>query len=203
MRPSITNKANLRVGTFDLWSLLFSFADGLSIFELMLAVNACPKPVIGRVNGTALGGGLGLIACCDIVVAVDRANFAFSEVRLGVVPAVISPFVVPKIGAANALELFLTGERFDAVHAQRVGLVHHIVTETDLDTVVDERVHQLLLAAPSAQSAAKRLIRALELQKQADLRDYTVQLIAEMRASQEGREGMTAFLEKRKPEWQR
>lgn len=179
-----------------------NIADGEAIFDLMLAVDECPKPVVARVNGAAIGGGAGLVSCCDIVVAVERAIFAFSETRLGIVPAVISPFVVAKIGPAHARELFLTGERFDAGRAQRAGLVQHTATAQELDTLVDNRVTQLLESAPGAQAAAKRIIRAVAYQRPEAVREYTTQQIAERRASDEGREGMSAFLEKRRPWWQ-
>ncbi len=177
-------------------------ADGEAIFDLMHAIDSCAKPVIGRINGAAIGGGAGLVSCCDIVVAVERARFAFSEARLGIVPAVISPFVLAKIGVGNGRELFLTGERFDAQHAQAIGLVNHIVPETELDAKVAERVEQLLQAAPGAQTAVKDLIRTVAHQPKAEMRHYTSNLIAQCRASAEGREGMSAFLEKRQPWWQ-
>ena len=176
-------------------------ADGKQIFDLMQAIDACPKPVIGRVNGAAIGGGVGLVSACDIVVAVERARFAFSEARLGLVPAVISPFVLAKIGVGNGRELFLTGERFDAYRAQRIGLVQHVVAEEALDTAVTERIEQLLLAAPGAQAAAKELIRQVAHQPVSEVRDLTANFIAQRRASAEGREGMSAFLEKRDPDW--
>ena len=177
-------------------------ADGQAIFDLMLAVGHCPQPVVGRVNGAAIGGGAGLVSCCDIVVAAERATFAFSETRLGIVPAVISPFVLARIGPGQARELFLTGERFDARRAQAVGLVNHVVPEAELDAAVAERVAQLLEAAPSAQAAAKELIRTVAFRPTESVRDYTAETIARRRASDEGREGMSAFLEKRKPRWQ-
>lgn len=177
-------------------------ADGQAIFDLMQIIDACPKPVVGRINGAAIGGGVGLVSCCDIAVAVERAKFGLSEVRLGILPAVISPFVLAKIGEGNSRELFLTGERFDAHRAQRIGLVQHVVDEADLDSVVDERVQQLLQAAPGAQAAAKELIRSVAARPKSETRDYTSRLIAERRASDEGRDGMSAFLEKRKPAWQ-
>lgn len=176
-------------------------ADGEAIYNLMLAVDRCPKPVIGRINGSAIGGGVGLVSCCDIAVAVERAKFAFSEVRLGLVPAVIAPFVVNKIGAGQTRQLFLTGERFDAAEAQRIGLVHHVTSEDTLDLVVAERVEMVLLGAPGAQSDAKELIRAVQ-QPLDNVRRYTAEQIAKRRASEEGKEGMTAFLEKRQPSWQ-
>jgi methylglutaconyl-CoA hydratase len=178
-------------------------ADGQAIFDLVQAIDDCPKPVIGRINGAAIGGGVGLLSACDIVVAVERAKFAFSEVRLGIVPAVISPFVLAKIGAGNGRELFLTGERFDAHHARRIGLVQHVVAEADLDTAVNERVEQLLQAAPGAQAAAKTLIRTVAHKSSLEMREFTAKMIAERRASREGREGMNAFLEKREPNWRK
>ena len=184
----------------------FTFAenvrDGEVIFDLMWTVDRCRKPVIGRVNGAAIGGGAGLVSCCDIVVAVDRAEFGFSETRLGLVPAVISPYVITKIGPTAARELFLTGKRFDAHRARQLGLVNTVVPETELDTAVSECIAQLLQAAPGAQAAAKELIRTVAYQPKEAVREYTTHLIAHLRASDEGREGMSAFLEKRKPAWQ-
>ena len=178
-------------------------SDGQAIFDLMNAIDSCPKPVIGRINGAAIGGGAGLVSCCDIVIAVERATFAFSEARLGIVPAVISPFVLAKIGVSQSRELFLTGERFTADRARQIGLVHHLVTdEAELDAKVGERIEQLLLAAPGAIAAAKELIRTVAYQPKPTTRTATAQLIAQRRASDEGREGMSAFLEKRPPAWQ-
>ena len=177
-------------------------ADGQAIFDLMLAIDHCPRPVVGRVNGAAIGGGVGLVSCCDIVVAVERATFAFSEARLGIVPAVISPFVLARIGPGPARELFLPGERFDARRAQAIGLAHHVVAESDLDAVVAERVAQLLQAAPEAQATIKQLIHTVAFRPTESVRDYTAETIARRRAAAEGREGMSAFLEKRKPRWQ-
>lgn len=177
-------------------------ADGQAIFDLMRTVDECPKPVVGRVNGAAIGGGTGLVSCCDIVVAVERATFGFSETRLGIVPAVISPFVLAKIGVSNGRQLFLTGERFTAAEAARIGLVHHLVAdEAALEAKVAERVEQLLQAAPQAQAAAKSLIRNVAYREKTAVRTYTAELIAQRRASDEGKEGMSAFLEKRRPWW--
>lgn len=179
-----------------------NLADGQAIFDLMLAVDRCPRPVVGRVNGAAIGGGAGLVSCCDIVVAVEQATFGFSEARLGILPAVISPFVLARIGPAHARELFLTGERFDTRRAQSIGLVHHVVAEDGLNAAVEERVEQLLLAAPMAQAAIKELIHTVAFRPKDSMREYTAETIARRRASDEGREGMSAFLEKRKPRWQ-
>lgn len=176
--------------------------DGEVIFDLMQSINECPKPVVGRVMGAIIGGGMGLVSCCDIVVATDRATFGFSEVRLGILPAVISPFVLAKIGMSNGRQLFLTGERFNAQQALAYGLVHHVVPEDELDAKVSERVQQLLQAAPGAQAAGKKLFQFLDISPtQNEIRAYTANLIASRRASDEGKEGMSAFLQKRPPRW--
>ncbi len=178
-----------------------NLADAEAIYDLMFAINNCPHPVVGRINGAAIGGGVGLVSCCDIVVAVDRARFALSEVRLGLVPAVISPFVLAKIGSNNARELFLTGERISAKRAREIGLVDHVVDEPHLDERIRERVLELLKSAPGAVTSAKQLIAMVTGRSEADHRTYTTRLIAERRSSPEGREGMSAFLEKREPWW--
>lgn len=179
-----------------------NLAGGYQIFDLMQLINSFPKPVIGRINGAAIGGGIGMVSCCDIVVAVERAKFGFSEVRLGIVPATISPFVVNKIGVSNARQLFLTGERFEAAYAQQIGLVHHVVAEEELDAKVNERVEQLLQASPHAQAVAKNLIETIAYRPLVEMRDFTARTIAEVRDSDDGREGMSSFLEKRRPRWQ-
>lgn len=189
----------LAAGGFDFEE---NVRDGQAIFDLMLMVEQCRKPVVARVNGTAVGGGIGLISCCDIVVSVDRAKFSFSESRLGLIPAVISPFVMGKIGAQACRELFLTGERFSAEEARAYGLVQHVVAEAELDTKVQERVHTLLMGAPGAQAAAKQLIQTVANRPKEEVRDLTARLIAERRYSAEGQEGMLSFLQKRKPNWQ-
>ena len=178
--------------------------DAYGIYDLMAAIDSCSKPVVARVNGAAIGGGSGLVCCADIVVSVARARFAYSEVRLGIVPAVISPFVIGKIGPAVARELFLTGERFDAEAAKSYGMVHHVVAdESALDEKVAERVAALLGAAPGAQAAVKQLIPQVAFQPKASVREITAQLITDRRASDEGKEGMSSFLEKREPWWRR
>lgn len=175
--------------------------DAERIFDLMAAVDSCPIPVIGRINGSAIGGGVGLVSCCDITVAVERAKFGFSETRLGLVPAVISPFITAKIGRSNARELFLTGERFDAWRAKEIELIQHVMDEANFDEKIDERVQELLKSAPGAARAAKRLIATVAERSRDDLRSYTTQIIAKRRSSDEGREGINAFLEKREPWW--
>jgi methylglutaconyl-CoA hydratase len=193
----LTAITNIAHHTFDQAQI-----DGQALFDLMMAVDECSQPVVGRINGPAIGGGLGLVSCCDITVAVDRAKFGFSETRLGLVPAVISPFVIAKIGAGWARELFLTGERFQAEFAQKIGLIHHVVEEDQLNDMVNDRVQQLLKAAPSAQVQAKKLIKQQEDKSKAEMRAFTADLFARRWLSDEGKEGVNAFLEKRKPEWQ-
>lgn len=176
--------------------------DGQAIFDLMAAVDQCPKPVVGRVMGAAIGGGAGLVSCCDVTVATADTIFAFSETRLGIVPAVISPFVVSRIGKNAARELFLSGERFTAERARQEGLIQYVVPDVEaLDARVAERVEQFLQAAPGAQATVKALLRELDRQPRETLRAYTSEVIARRRASHEGREGMSAFLEKREPWW--
>jgi methylglutaconyl-CoA hydratase len=177
-------------------------ADGQKIFDLMAAVDRCPKPVVGRINGSALGGGTGLVCCCDIAIAIEEAKFAFSEVRLGLVPAVISPFVLSKIGAGYARELFLTGERFDAAKALHIGLIHQVASAETLDDAVNQKVTMLLQGAPEAQAVVKEIVRKGESQVNDERRIATAEILAKRRASREGREGMSAFLEKRTPDWQ-
>ena len=172
-------------------------------FERMLrAVHECPQPVVARVNGHALGGGSGLVACADIVVAVEGAKFGFTEVRLGLAPAVISPYVLPKIGASAGRHLFLTGERFDATEARRLGLVHRVTAPEDLDATVEQVVADLLSGGPSAQAEIKELIpRVLEAGGPAAAVHVTAEVIARLRVSEEGQEGMRAFFERRAPRW--
>ena len=164
-------------------------ADANALRKMLEAIESCAAPVVARVQGHALGGGCGLVACSDIAIAEPRAVFAFSEVKLGIIPAVISPFALAKIGPGAARRYFVTGERFDAETALRVGLVHEVAD--DLDAAVDSVVGELLSAGPQAARWAKRLIR-----EQPDGPE-TARWIAERRASDEGQEGLRAFLEKR------
>ena len=183
----------------------FSHEDNLreaqALADLFFTVYESPKPVVARIQGAALGGGAGLVAACDIPVAALGTQFGFTEVRLGIIPAVISPYVLAKIGESAARELFLTGERFEAVKAQEIGLIRAAVPEQDLDTVVENRVQELLKAGPRAVAEAKALIREVAYQRIENVQRYTVERIAELRVSPEGQEGMHAFLEKRKPNW--
>jgi methylglutaconyl-CoA hydratase len=169
--------------------------------DLFHAVYASPKPVVARVHGAALGGGSGLVAACDLALAAHGTQFGFTEVRLGILPAVISPFVLRKIGESAARELFLTGERFDALRALAIGLIRAAVPEEELDAAVEGRVQELLKAGPRAVAAAKALIRDVGGRSVEEVRRLTVERIAEARASAEGQEGLRAFLEKRKPAW--
>jgi methylglutaconyl-CoA hydratase len=167
--------------------------DALRLYQMLEAMDSCPAPVVGRVQGYALGGGSGLVCCTDIAVAAPDAVFGFSEVKLGIVPAVISPFVFPRIGTAAARRFFLTGERFDAETALRIGLVHEIAEE--LDVAIDCVVGELLSAGPEATRAAKRLIRERPGGEEA------ARVAAKLRTSPEGQEGLRAFLDKRPAAW--
>jgi methylglutaconyl-CoA hydratase len=168
-------------------------ADALRLRAMLDAIDTCPVPVVARVQGHALGGGCGLVACCDIALAEPSAQFAFSEVKLGIVPAVISPFALAKIGTSAARRYFVTGERFTADVALRIGLVHEVAP--DLDAAVEAVLGELRSAAPNAARAAKSLARAARSAQE------TAERIAAHRTSQEGQDGLRAFLEKRPPSW--
>jgi methylglutaconyl-CoA hydratase len=168
-------------------------ADALRLRAMLDAIDSCPAPVVARVQGHALGGGCGLVACCDVVVAAPVTQFAFSEVKLGIVPAVISPFALAKIGPSAARRYFVTGERFTADAALHIGLVHEV--SDDLDGAVDRIVGELLSAGPAATRGAK------ELARRAQAAQETAERIAAHRTSGEGQEGLRAFLEKRAPSW--
>jgi methylglutaconyl-CoA hydratase len=171
-----------------------NIADALALRRMLEAIDACPAPVVARVHGHALGGGAGLVACSDVVVAHEDTVFAFSEVKLGIVPAVISPFALAKIGPSAARRYFVTGERFDAHTALRIGLVHEVAR--DVDAALEYVVGELLSAGPRATRAAKRLVLDAPLDGA-----ETARRIAERRTSDEGQEGLRAFLEKRRPTW--
>jgi methylglutaconyl-CoA hydratase len=175
--------------------------EAQALADLFFTVYESPKPIVARVHGAALGGGAGLVAACDIPVAALGTQFGFTEVRLGIIPAVISPYVLRKIGESAAREFFLTGERFEAVKACEIGLVRHAVPEDDLDAAVEKRVKELLQAGPRAVAEAKELIREVAFKRVEDVQRYVVEAIADIRVSPEGQEGMRAFLEKRKPGW--
>jgi methylglutaconyl-CoA hydratase len=175
--------------------------EAQALADLFFTVYQSQKPIVARVHGAALGGGAGLVAACDIAVAALGTRFGFTEVRLGIIPAVISPYVVWKIGESAARELFLTGEVFEAVRALEVGLVRAAVPPEDLDASVETRVQELLQSGPAAIAEAKALIREVAGRRIEDVQRYTVERIADIRISAEGQEGMRAFLEKRKPSW--
>jgi methylglutaconyl-CoA hydratase len=178
-----------------------NLADARRLAELFRVVDESPKPVVARVHGAALGGGAGLVAAADISVASEATRFGFTEVRLGLIPAVISPYVCARIGVTAARELFLTGERFGAERARELRLVSHVVGEADLDEAVAGRVAELLRAGPRAVSAAKALVRAVARGPSAEVEADVIERIAEIRTTPEAQEGIRAFLEKRKPDW--
>jgi methylglutaconyl-CoA hydratase len=175
--------------------------DAARMEAMFRGIDECPCPVVGRINGSALGGGMGLVACCDIAVAVETAQFGYTEVRLGIVPAVISPYSLAKIGGGSARRFFLTGELFDAMRAREIGLVHDVVAANNLDAAVDQIVEALSKNGPKAVRAAKQLIREVGRMDRDDAREHTIATIARMRTSHEGQEGLSAFLEKRPPGW--
>jgi methylglutaconyl-CoA hydratase len=160
-----------------------------------------PKPVIARLHGNVLGGGVGLACACDIAVTTDDARFGLSEVRLGILPALISPYVIRRLGDRNARELMLTGERIDGTAALRAGLVHHAVPATELDARVDDRVGALLAGAPQAQARIKRLLALYADSTWQEYRSGLPHVLAEVRSGEEAKEGLTAFFEKRRPKW--
>jgi methylglutaconyl-CoA hydratase len=175
--------------------------DSALLLEMYETVNSCPKPVIGRINGPAFGGGIGLLAVCDITITVPEVKFAFSEVKLGIIPAVISTFVASRMTLADMRRLFITGERFDSTVAHDIGLIDSIVPPENLDAAVHSCVEQVRSSGPLAVKEVKHLIKNLREMDIKEYKKFTVEKIAELRVSQEGQEGITAFLEKRKPNW--
>ncbi len=179
-----------------------NLADAMQLAELMRSLNALPKPTIARVQGAAFGGGVGLIACCDIALASERALFSLSEVKLGLIPAVISPYVIKAIGERAARRYMLSAERFDAQQAAQLGLVHEVVDHDELNASLEDMITTLLESGPAAQTAAKDLILDVAGKPvERSLIENTARRIAKVRASDEGREGLNAFLQKRKPDW--
>ncbi|GAC1651178.1 MAG: enoyl-CoA hydratase-related protein [Herpetosiphon sp.] len=184
------------------WSEEKNVADAQQLAAMYRQINTLPKPVIGRINGAAVGGGAGLVACCDFAVATEEARFGFSEVKLGLVPAVISQFVVPKIGVGRARAWFVAGSRFGALEAYHMGLVQRVVASADLDGAVEAACADMLTSAPGGVRESKQLVQALiQLDEEAASR-YTVETIARVRTGTEAQSGMRAFLEKRRPPWQ-
>lgn len=192
-------------------SIELSYEDNLkdtrALTRMFEAMNTCAKPLVGQIHGAAIGGGVGLTSVCDFVVATEETQFSLSEVRLGIVPACIGPFVISKVGVSHARELFLSAERFLAPKAKEIGLVHELCkTKEALRTSVDRIVQNMLSSGPNALIAAKRMILDLGWPERRkfiqDPMEYVSILLAELRISPEGQEGLRAFLEKRKPSWQ-
>ncbi len=179
-----------------------NLADALALTELLRTLNELPKPTIALVHGAAFGGGVGLIAACDLVLATPQANFCLSEVKLGLIPAIISPYVIAAIGARAARRYCISAERFDAERAFQLGLVHEIVPTEQLTQEADRLTRLLLKNGPNAMAAAKKLVADIAHRPlNAELRAETAERISVTRASDEGREGLNAFLEKRHPDW--
>ncbi|MQX35896.1 enoyl-CoA hydratase/isomerase family protein [Roseospira navarrensis] len=178
-----------------------NLADAKALATMLETLDRCPKPTIALVQGAAYGGGVGLVAACDIAIGTAGATFALSEVKLGIIPAVISPYVLNAIGPRAARRYMLTGERFDAEEAHRIGLLHDVVGSEELTGAGELMIRALLQAGPAAQTAAKDLIRAVSFRAPDAVMDETAGRIADIRASAEGQEGLGAFLEKRKPSW--
>ncbi|SDH27463.1 MULTISPECIES: enoyl-CoA hydratase/isomerase family protein [unclassified Duganella] len=177
-------------------------ADALQLAEMLRTIYLCPKPVVAKVQGDCYAGGMGLVAACDIIVAVEEANFCLSEVKLGLIPATISPYVIKAMGEQAARRYFLTAERFGAKEALRIGFAHEVVAADALDTKVAEIVKALVNNSPNAVQQAKVLVREVAGQEVSDaLLADTAERIAQIRASDQGREGVASFLEKRKPAW--
>jgi methylglutaconyl-CoA hydratase len=176
--------------------------DAMAMAEMFETIDTCPVPVIARVQGAALGGGMGLCAVADLVIAESGARFGFTETRLGILPAVISPFVIAKIGESHARALFPGGKRFDALRAQRTGLVHEVVEgDAALDLAVDAAIADILASGPSAVRAAKAIVREVRGQGHGSSKWHTARVIARQRTSSEAQEGFAAFTEKRRPAW--
>jgi methylglutaconyl-CoA hydratase len=175
--------------------------DSSLLAKMYALIDDCPLPVIGRIQGAAIGGGVGLVSVCDIAIASSDAKFGLSEVKLGILPAVISPYVIAKIGASHARALFLTGERFDAERALRIGLVHRVVDPAALDEALAETVKQLRSSGPEAVRECKKLIRFVSTEPRTESIPYTIDAIATRRTSTEGQSGMSAFLNKQKAPW--
>ncbi len=175
--------------------------ESLALADMLWAIYSFPKPTIGRINGAAIGGGTGLVAVTDIAIAAERAVFSFSEVKIGVVPACISPYVLNRVGQGKAREFFLSGERLTSARALEAGLVNQVVPDDQLDDAVDKMVKQLLSSGPSALGVCKELLRTVPGQSVDEFKKYTAEVIARLRLSAEAQEGMDAFLNKRKPNW--
>jgi methylglutaconyl-CoA hydratase len=178
-----------------------NLAESNSLADLFYQMYICTRPIIGRINGAAIGGGTGFVALCDIAVAAESAKFSFSEVKIGVVPACIGPYVIKKLGEGKARELFITGERMMAQRACEVGLVNKVVPDADIDSEVNKLIDSILSSGPNAVAMAKKLVSEVPSMSPEQFKPYTAEMIARLRLSDEGQEGMSAFLNKRKPSW--
>ncbi|MCP4712892.1 MAG: enoyl-CoA hydratase/isomerase family protein, partial [Planctomycetes bacterium] len=178
-----------------------NLAESNALADLFYQIYSCKRPVIGRINGAAIGGGTGFVAVCDIAIAARSAKFSFSEVKIGVVPACIGPYVVKKMGEGTARELFITGERMDGNRAYEVGLVNDSVEDFQLDDEVNKLIKSVLSSGPEAVAMAKKLVAAVPGMTPEEFKPFTAEMIAKLRISDEGQEGMDAFLNKRKPNW--
>ncbi|HEC78855.1 MAG TPA: enoyl-CoA hydratase/isomerase family protein [candidate division WOR-3 bacterium] len=175
--------------------------ESLDLAEMLYRIYSSPKPTIARVNGAAIGGGTGLVAVCDIAIAATKAKFSFSEVKLGLIPACISPYVIKKCGEGRCREFFLTGERLTAEKALNAGLINAVAELENIDEIINELVGKLISSGPEAIRSCKELLRNVAEMSFEKARPYTAEVIARLRISDEGQEGMNAFLEKRKPRW--
>ena len=175
--------------------------DSRLLLDLFETIYSCPKPVIGRINGHAFGGGLGLIAVCDIAISVPGLKFAFSEANLGIISSVISTYVAPRVSLSNMRRLFVTAERFDTAVARDIGLIDFVVSPEEFDSKVEYYIEQLRFSGPIAMAEVKNLIKNLREMHIDKYKEFTVEKISELRISEEGQEGINAFLEKRKPRW--
>ncbi len=183
------------------YSLRENIEDATGLSKMFMALENVEIPVIAKVNGAALGGGAGLACACDFVIASEKAKIGFSEVKLGLLPGVISPYVIDRVGAKRAAQLFITGERFGAEMARRLGLFDDIARPEDLDGTVDVLIGQILTGGPQAVKECKKLARTGARMGRDEFRNYCINAIAKIRASPEGKDGVSAFLEKREPKW--
>ena len=175
--------------------------DSKLLLDLYEAIYSCPKPVMGKINGHAFGGGIGLIAVCDITIGIPGKKYAFSEVNLGIIPSVISTYIVRRIGLSNMRRLFITGERFTSEYAKEIGLLDYVVSEEEFDSKIQKTIEQLRSSGPKAIEEIKKLVNNYEKLDIEKYKKHTVKKISELRVSDEGQEGINAFLEKRKSEW--
>ena len=178
-----------------------NLTESNALAELFYSMYTCKRPIIGRINGAAIGGGTGFVALCDMAIAARSAVFSFSEVKIGVVPACIGPYVIKKIGEGKTRELFITGERMSADRAHQVGLVNKVVDDDQLDAEVEKLTESILSSGPEAVAMAKQLIGEVPSMTPEQFKPYTAEMIARLRISEEGQEGMDAYLNKRKPRW--